>query len=128
MARRQAFNAQAAPKPNGHYSHCVKSTPTNGFLHMCGFMGDDPASGTIVEGGLEAQTEQAMKNVKAVLDAAGSDFERVVRRRIFIVNMTPQAVKAVDGITANWFKEPYPVSVRSFEQTFAPVSECVLCC
>lgn len=48
-----AFHASDAPKPNGNYSHCIKLGDT---LHLCGWMGDEPSSGKIVEGGIEAQT------------------------------------------------------------------------
>jgi 2-iminobutanoate/2-iminopropanoate deaminase len=104
--------AKDAPKPNGHYSHVRKSNSNKNVYHFCGFMGDDPASGTIVDGGLEKQAIQAMKNCQAALDAAGCHVENVVRRRIYIVNMKPDDIKTVDGIVARAFKEPYPVSVR----------------
>lgn len=51
---RQAIHAPGAPQPNGDYSHAVKSS--NGTLYLAGWMGDDPETGEIVEGGIEAQT------------------------------------------------------------------------
>lgn len=51
---RQAIHAPGAPKPNGDYSHAVKAS--NGTLYLAGWMGDDPETGEIVEGGIEAQT------------------------------------------------------------------------
>ena len=51
---RQAIHAPGAPKPNGDYSHAVKAS--NGTLYLAGWMGDDPETGDIVEGGIEAQT------------------------------------------------------------------------
>jgi len=50
---RQAVYASAAPKPNGNYSHVIRQGNT---LHVAGWMGDDPETGKIVEGGIEAQT------------------------------------------------------------------------
>lgn len=74
-------------------------------------MGDDPESGEIVSGGIEAQTERAILNIKAVLDAADSSLDKVVRRRIYIIDMSQ--FRKVDEIWGNFFEEPYPVSVSS---------------
>ena len=52
-SQRKAIHAPAAPKPNGNYSHVVRSGDT---LHIAGWMGDDPVTGDIVSGGIEAQT------------------------------------------------------------------------
>ena len=52
-SQRNAIHAANAPPPNGNYSHAVISGST---LHIAGWMGDDPATGTIVPGGIEAQT------------------------------------------------------------------------
>ncbi|THZ91121.1 hypothetical protein D6C82_10120 [Aureobasidium pullulans] len=52
-SQRQAIHASSAPKPNGNYSHVVREGNT---LHIAGWMGDDPATGDIVPGGIEAQT------------------------------------------------------------------------
>lgn len=51
---RYALSAQSAPKPNGNYSHAVLQQSAT--LHVAGWMGDDPSTGTIVEGGIGAQT------------------------------------------------------------------------
>lgn len=53
MSTRQAIHAPAAPKPNGNYSHVIRSGDK---LFLCGWMGDDPETGEIVGGGIEAQT------------------------------------------------------------------------
>jgi hypothetical protein len=51
---REAVWAPHAPKPNGKYSHVVKSK--SGMVYLAGWMGDDPETGAIVSGGIEAQT------------------------------------------------------------------------
>lgn len=51
---RNAFHADSAPKPNGNYSHAVLQQSAT--LHVAGWMGDDPTTGEIVEGGIRAQT------------------------------------------------------------------------
>lgn len=106
-ADKAIVQASGAPKPNGNYSHCVREGIT---LHVCGFMGDHPESGEIVSGGIQAQTTQAILNIKAVLTAAGSGLDSVVRRRIYIINMAD--FREVDRIWGEHFKAPYPVSVR----------------
>lgn len=57
MPIRNAIHAPNAPKPNGNYSHVIRSGDK---LYLCGWMGDDPETGEIVEGGIEAQTVSAL--------------------------------------------------------------------
>ncbi|KAF7845807.1 hypothetical protein BT93_L0563 [Corymbia citriodora subsp. variegata] len=104
-SQRVAVHALEAPKPNGNYSHVIRS---GNILHVAGWMGDDPKTGKIVEGGIEAQTEQSIKNIRACLEAAGSSLDKVLQRRIYIIDM--KQFRAVDAVWAKWFKEPYPVS------------------
>src|SRR5258708_25592094 len=74
-----------APKPIGPYSQAIKA---NSFLFISGQVGFDPATGTLIEGGIEQQTEQAMKNLSAILAAAGSSWEKVVKTTVFLKNMS----------------------------------------
>lgn len=71
-------------------------------------MGDDPSTGDIVSGGITPQTHRAIQNIKACLEAANSSLDKVVRRRIYIMNM--KDFREVDRIWAEYFDEPYPVS------------------
>jgi 2-iminobutanoate/2-iminopropanoate deaminase len=73
-----------APKPIGPYSQAIKA---NGFVFISGQVGFDPASGNIVSGGIEQQTEQVLKNLSAVLAAAGSSWEKVVKTTVFLKDM-----------------------------------------
>ncbi|THX77141.1 endoribonuclease L-PSP [Aureobasidium pullulans] len=104
-SQRQAIHASSAPKPNGNYSHVVREGNT---LHIAGWMGDDPVTGDIVPGGIEAQTHRAILNIKACLLAANSSLDKIVRRRIYIMKMSD--FRRVDEIWAEYFEEPYPVS------------------
>jgi len=83
----------AAPKAVGPYSQGIsigKLTFVSGQTPL------DPSTGTLVEGGIEAQAEQACKNVKAVLDAAGSSLDKVVKTTCFLLDMGDfQAFNAV---------------------------------
>lgn len=82
-----------APKAVGPYSPAVSA---NGFLFLSGQVGLDPNRGTLVDGGIESQTTQALKNLQAVLEHAGLSFDRVVKTTIFLTSMADfQAVNAV---------------------------------
>lgn len=107
MASPQHIHSPNAPKPNGNYSHAVRSSQAKDTLHVCGFMGDDPQTGK-VSGDIAAQTERAILNIKAVLEAAGSSLQQVVRRRIYIIDMSQ--FRTVDEVWGRHFKEPFPVS------------------
>ncbi|KAK5172672.1 uncharacterized protein LTR77_002792 [Saxophila tyrrhenica] len=102
---RDAISAPKAPKPNGNYSHVVRAA---GMLYVAGWMGDDPETGKVVQGGIEAQTKQAIINIRACLEAAGSSLDKVVRRRIYIIDMGE--FRKVDGIWGEEVREPFPVS------------------
>ncbi|HYV06084.1 MAG TPA: RidA family protein [Blastocatellia bacterium] len=73
-----------APKAIGPYSQAIKA---NGLVFTSGQVALDPATMQIIEGGIREQTEQVMKNLKAVLEAAGTSFDRVVRATVFLADM-----------------------------------------
>ena len=69
-------------------------------------MGQDPATGKLVEGGVAAEAERVFKNLGAVLEAAGKSFDDVVQVRVFLTNISDYA--AINGIYAKQFSQPYP--------------------
>jgi 2-iminobutanoate/2-iminopropanoate deaminase len=73
-----------APKAIGPYSQAIE---TNGMLFISGQVPIDPATGKIVEGGIKEQTEQVMKNIGAILKAAGYDFSDVVKSTCLLSDM-----------------------------------------
>ncbi|HLW52162.1 MAG TPA: RidA family protein [Candidatus Angelobacter sp.] len=85
MSNREAVLSPQAPKPIGPYSQAVKA---NGFVFLSGQVAFDPATGNIVSGGIEQQTEQVLKNLSAVLSAAGSGWDKVVKTSVFLKNMS----------------------------------------
>jgi 2-iminobutanoate/2-iminopropanoate deaminase len=92
---RTAVKSSAAPAALGPYSQAVKS---GNLLFCSGQLGLDPATMELVPGGVEAQAEQVMQNLAAVLEAGGSGFDRVVKTVIFLANMADfAAVNAVYG-------------------------------
>ena len=72
------------PKPIGPYSQAVKA---NGFLYVSGQLGLDPSTGEMVEGGIAAQTERAMNNLKGIVEAGGSKLSHAVRTTIYLKDM-----------------------------------------
>ena len=102
MSDRQPVQTSAAPEAIGPYSQAMR---TDGLIFTAGQVGADPASGTLAVG-VAAQADQALRNLRAVLDAAGSGLERVLKTTIFLVDMGDFA--AVNEIYARHFSTPYP--------------------
>lgn len=95
MGAHEKVRSDDAPAPIGPYSQAVRSRKT---LYCSGQIALDPASGTLVEGDVSAQTEQVMKNLGAVLRAAGFDYDDIVKTTIFLVDMNDfAAVNEVYG-------------------------------
>ena len=82
---REAISTPNAPKAVGPYSQAIKA---NGFLFISGQVCFDPATGELVSGGVERQTEQVMKNLSAILQAAGSGWDKVVKTTVYLKNMS----------------------------------------
>jgi len=100
---KQVVVAEDAPKAIGPYSAGIK---IGNFVYTAGQLGIDPESGAFVEGGIEAQTRQALKNLKAVLEAAGSSLENVIKTTVFLRDMNEFA--AMNGVYAEFFTEKFP--------------------
>lgn len=81
---REALSAKGAPKAIGPYSPAIRA---GGFLFLSGQIPLDPSTGLVVEGGIEPQTEQVMRNIHALLDAAGVGFQHVVRMTVYLADM-----------------------------------------
>jgi 2-iminobutanoate/2-iminopropanoate deaminase len=73
-----------APQAIGPYSQAVKA---NGLVFASGQIPIDPATGQVVEGSIAEQTERVLNNIKAVLEAAGSSLERVVKTTVFLADL-----------------------------------------
>ena len=81
---KKVVQTDAAPKALGPYSQAIVA---GGLVFCAGQIPLDPASGNIVAGGVAEQTHQVLKNLRAVLKAAGSDLDRAVKTTVFIKNM-----------------------------------------
>ena len=81
---REIIQTDRAPHAIGPYSQAVK---TNGLVFASGQIPTDPETGQFVAGGIAEQTEQVLKNLAAVLEAAGSGLNRVVKTTVFLLDM-----------------------------------------
>jgi len=101
--QRQPIQTDAAPKAIGPYEQAIR---TDGFVFTAGQIPIDPKTGNLVEGGIAEQTRQALKNLKAVLEAAGSSMDRVVKATVFLKNMAD--FPAMNEVYADYFSAAKP--------------------
>lgn len=94
---------EKAPKALGPYSAGVT---TGCMVFTAGQVGIDPATGKIVEGGIQAQTRQVFKNLQAILEAAGSSLDQVVKTTVFMQDMGEFAL--MNEVYATFFSEKFP--------------------
>ncbi|MEC9447700.1 MAG: RidA family protein [Candidatus Neomarinimicrobiota bacterium] len=92
-----------APKAIGPYSQAIEIDNT---LYLAGQIGLDPASGKLVDGGIEKQTDRVMKNLQAVLYAAGYTFDNVVQTQVFVADLNDY--KAMNDVYAKYFSDAPP--------------------
>jgi 2-iminobutanoate/2-iminopropanoate deaminase len=102
MSARTPVVTNAAPAAIGPYSQAIRA---GDLVFTAGQIGADPGSGTLAEG-VEAQAERALRNLAAILDAAGTATERVIKTTIFLADMADFA--AVNQVYARHFSTPYP--------------------
>ena len=100
---RRAVTAPGAPAAIGPYSHAIEADDT---LWVSGQVGIDPATGQMVSGGIEAEARQALKNLEAVLKAAGYSARDVVQTQVFLADMNDFAT--MNAIYAETFKSEPP--------------------
>jgi 2-iminobutanoate/2-iminopropanoate deaminase len=82
--KKETVATKKAPVAVGPYSQAIR---TGHFVFTAGQVALDPASGKLVDGGITAQTNQALENIKAVLAAAGTDLEHVIKTTVFLQDM-----------------------------------------
>ena len=100
---KEAIETNKAPKAIGPYSQAIEIDNT---LYLAGQIGLDPASGKLVDGGIEKQTDRVMKNLQAVLDAAGYTFDNVVQTQVFVADLNDY--KAMNDVYAKYFSDAPP--------------------
>lgn len=96
------ISSDQAPKAVAAYSQAVEA---NGLIFLSGQIPLDPASGALVEGDITVQTKRVMDNLQAVLAAARSDFDHVLKATIYLVDM--QDFAKANDVYASYFKSEY---------------------
>jgi len=102
MSKTAVTSPELAP-PVGPFSQAIK---VGGFLYFSGQVGQDPATGKVVEGGIVAETERVFQNLSAVLKKASRTFDHVARAGVYLTSMSDFG--AMNGIYAKHFSQPFP--------------------
>lgn len=96
-----------APAPIGPYNQAILANDT---LYISGQIGINPATGELVEGGVDEETKQVMKNLEAILEEAGMTFENVVKTSIFLSDINDY--RTVNGIYAAYLTDNQTAPAR----------------
>lgn len=99
----QAVTTGAAPAPVGPYSQAIIH---NGFIFTAGQIGLVPGTDALVEGGIEAQTRQVLDNLRAIIEAAGSNMSKVIKTTVYLQDMGDFA--AMNEVYASYFLHTPP--------------------
>ena len=99
----QGIHTDSAPAAIGPYSQAIQ---IGDLLFVSGQVPIDPSTGAIVEGDIKAQAQQSLNNLKAILNAAGTNMGAVVKTTVFLADMNDFA--AMNEVYAQFFQEPFP--------------------
>ena len=100
---RKTVQTEKAPAAIGPYSQAVL---TKGFLFCSGQIPIDPATGKMVEGGIEIQTERVLRNLAAVLEEGGASLQTVVKTTVYLADLSD--FTAMNGVYGTFFTENPP--------------------
>lgn len=100
---KEIIQTEQAPKAIGPYSQAIR---TNGFVFASGQIPIDPETGKFVAGGIAEQTEQVIKNLSRVLEAAGSGLNQVIKTTVYLADMEDFA--AMNEVYGRFFSEEPP--------------------
>jgi 2-iminobutanoate/2-iminopropanoate deaminase len=100
---KNSIHTRQAPAAIGPYSQAVEQ---NGLIFCSGQVALDPASGKLVEGGIEFETRRVLQNLGEVLVAAGLDFVDIVKTTIFMIDLAD--FETVNRVYGEHFEPPYP--------------------
>jgi 2-iminobutanoate/2-iminopropanoate deaminase len=103
VAPRTAVSTPHAPAAIGPYSQAIRAGE---LLFISGQIPLDPATGTLVDGGIAAQTERVLTSIGAILTAAGASYDQVVRCTVFLADLNEFA--AMNEVYGRFFSEPAP--------------------
>ena len=100
---KEIIKSEAAPNPIGPYSHAVKA---GNFIFLSGQVGVNPSTGELIKDDIKKEATQVMENLKSVLQAANTDFSKVVKTSIFLSDMSLFA--DVNEVYGSYFQGNYP--------------------
>ena len=100
---KEIVSTDRGPKAIGPYSQAVKA---NGFVFVSGQIAFDPATQQLIGGDIKQQTERVLENLKAIVTAAGSSFEKVVKCSVFLADMNEFA--AMNEVYGKYFSSAPP--------------------
>lgn len=100
---KEAIISDRLSPPVGPFSPAIRS---GDFIFFSGQVGQDPASGKLVQGGVEAEARQLFKNLATLLEAAGKSFADVVKANVYLTVI--QDFAAINAIYAEQFEPPFP--------------------
>ncbi|MDH3712144.1 MAG: RidA family protein [Cyclobacteriaceae bacterium] len=103
MDKKTVINSTQAPAPIGPYSQAVKAA---GLLFVSGQVAIEPKTGELVDQNIEAETHQVMKNIGAILTAAGADFHQILKCSIFVSDMNDFA--RINEVYGTYFDDQPP--------------------
>jgi len=101
--KKEYIETKMAPAAIGPYSQAIK---VGNLIFTSGQIPIDPESGNVIEGTIKEQTDQVMKNIKAILEAAHSDMGAIVKTTIYLTKMSDFSI--VNEVYGNYFKENPP--------------------
>jgi 2-iminobutanoate/2-iminopropanoate deaminase len=114
-----AITAPELAPPVGPFSQAIE---VGGFIFFSGQVGQDPATGKVVEGGIVPEAERVFRNLSAALKAAGKSFDDVARAGVYLTNMSDFA--ALNAIYAKHFSQPFPART-TIAVAALPLGACV---
>ncbi len=94
---------EKAPGAIGPYSQAIEA---NGLVYTSGQLPIDPGTGAFAPGGIQEQTHQSLKNIKAILEAAGTGMHKIIKTTVYLSDMSNFA--AMNEVYAQYFQAPYP--------------------
>jgi 2-iminobutanoate/2-iminopropanoate deaminase len=103
VATRRAISTDAAPTAIGPYAQAIRA---GNLLFVSGQVPLDPATGALVTGGIAAETHRVMQNLKAIVEAAGTSLDAVVRTTIYLADLGD--FKAINEVYGSYFSPPAP--------------------
>lgn len=120
----KAISTSKAPGAIGPYSQAIR---TGNLIFVSGQLPVDPSTGNFAEGGIKELTHQSLSNIKAILEAEGTDMAHVVKTTVFLADMSDFA--EMNEVYATFFASPFParsaVAIKTLPKNARVEIECI---